>query len=241
MFVIRMDHPGRNAIGPQLLQWLNGQLDAAGTQPILLTGSEDSFSSGLDLKQMLEFEGDQTPQFLRQIDDLAVRLFRHPAPTVAYVNGHAIAGGCVLALCCDYRVSVDRDDLRIGLPEIKLGACFPPRMMGILRHRLNPQHLYEVLLGGELYSPSAAVSLGLIDRCVAATADGSQPTAEEVATARLKQMAAYPADSFRRTKESLQYRVTEIDGQQQRAFEQEELPIWASSEMKERVRALFAR
>jgi enoyl-CoA hydratase len=233
MFEIRMNHPARNAIGPQLLTWLNDQLDAADGRPLLLMGTEDSFSAGLDLKQLLEFSAEELPAFLTAIDDLAVRLFTYPAPTVACVNGHAIAGGCVLTVCCDYRVAEARDDLRIGMPEIKLGACFPPRMMAVLRHRLNPQHLYEIMLGGELYSPAAAQQLGLIDLACA--------QAEETAVARCKQMAAYPADTFRRTKQSLQHGVTEVSEAQQRAFEEEELPIWGSSAMRQRVQALFAR
>lgn len=233
MHLIRMNHPARNAIGPQLLDWLNAQLDDADGAPILLTGNEDSFCAGLDLKQMLEFSGDEMAQFLIAIDSLAVRLFEYPAPTVACVNGHAIAGGCVLTICCDYRVAVDSSDLRIGLPEIKLGACFPPRMMNVLRHRLNPAHLYEILLGGDLYSPAAAQKLGLVDHvCV---------DAEDVAVAQLKQMSTYPADTFARTKQSLQHGVTQVSAEQQLAFEEEELPIWGSEEMRQRVRALFAR
>lgn len=233
MNTIRMDHPARNAIGPQLLDWLNQQLDAAAGAPLMLTGSDDSFSAGLDLKQLLEFSGDELPHFLTAIDDLAVRLFEYPAPTVACVNGHAIAGGCVLALCCDHRLAVAADDIRIGLPEIKLGACFPPRMMQILRYRLNPQHLHQIVLGGELYSPADALHLGLIDQV--------SVQAESDAMARLKQMSAYPADTFQRTKQSLQHGVTAVSAEQQRAFDEEELPIWGSEAMRQRVRALFAR
>ncbi len=233
MFEIRMNHPARNAIGPQLLTWLNQQLDDANGQPLLLTGTEDSFSAGLDLKQLLEFSADELPRFLTAIDDLAVRLFEYPAPTIACVNGHAIAGGCVLTVCCDYRVAENRDDLRIGMPEIKLGACFPPRMMAILRHRLNPQHLYEIMLGGELYSPAEAQRMGLIDLACA--------DAEAAAQKRGKQMSTYPADTYARTKQSLQHGVTAVSPEQQRAFEEEELPIWGSSAMRQRVQALFAR
>jgi len=228
-----MNHPGRNAIGGDLLAWLNEQLDLAGSQPILLTGTEDSFCSGLNLKEMLTYSDEDLPAFLLAIDDLAVRLFEHPGPTVACVNGHAIAGGCVLTLCCDYRIAKQQDDLRIGLPEIKLGACFPPRMMSILRHRLNPQHLYEILIGGQLYDPPQALRLGLIDEIA--------DDVESASKAYLKQLASYPQHSFQLSKTALQYGVTTVSLERRQAYLENEMQVWKSGEMKERVVQLFAK
>jgi len=228
-----MNHPGRNAIGGDLLHWLNEKLDLAGSQPILLTGTEDSFCSGLNLKEMLTYSDEDLPAFLLAIDDLAVRLFEYPGPTVACVNGHAIAGGCVLALCCDYRIAKQQPDLRIGLPEIKLGACFPPRMMSILRHRLNPQHLYEILIGGNLYDPSQALSLGMIDEIADDVGSASK--------AHLQQLASYPQPSFKLSKAALQFGVTTVSADQQQAYLQNEMQVWKSVEMKQRVVQLFAK
>jgi hypothetical protein len=67
------------------------------------------------------------------------------------VNGHAIAGGCVLALCCDWRVAVDRADVRIGLNEVALGLEFPPMIMNLVRDRIPRRHVERVVLEAGLH------------------------------------------------------------------------------------------
>jgi enoyl-CoA hydratase/carnithine racemase len=114
---------------------------------------------------------------------------------VAFINGHAIAGGCVLALCCDYQVAANNLKTRIGLNELALGAAFPPRTLSLVRARLPHQHVNRVLLGAELYSPEEALRLGMIDEV--------SDDAPEASRRRLDQLARHPAKTYSSVKRAL--------------------------------------
>jgi len=105
-------------------------------------------------------------------------LFDHPAPTVALVNGHAIAGGCILALCCDVRVATPNPAARIGLNEVALGVEFPPRVMTLVRYRLSPAAAERAVLGSQLLDPVGAREAGLLDEVTsdAAAVARARPT-----------------------------------------------------------------
>ena len=132
MFEIRMEHPAKNALGSELVGWLGERLDEAEDRPILLTGTGDAFSAGLNLKEVATLGPGEMPNFLQGMDRLCERLFHHPAPTVACVNGHAIAGGCVLVQCCDHRVATANPRTKIGLNEVAIGVCFPTRILSLI-------------------------------------------------------------------------------------------------------------
>src|SRR5512140_1277608 len=94
----------KNATSTATLAALARDLSAAGEAPILLTGAGNVFSAGLDLDEVASLDEAGARRLLAALEGIVEALFLHPAPTVALVNGHAIAGGCVLALCCDHRV-----------------------------------------------------------------------------------------------------------------------------------------
>ena len=227
---IRMDHPAKNALGSELMAWLEGELDRAGERAVLLTGTGDAFCAGLNLAEVARLEGAELEAMLLAVDRLAARLFDHPAPTVALMNGHAIAGGCVLVQCCDHRVAIDSPTARIGLNEVALGACFPPR---ILRFRLPPDRQHELLLHAGLYPPRRALELGLLDAVV----EEAEPAARDW----LAQAAAHPRATYAHTKRILQHGVTETSAEDERRFREEELPIWSAPELKQRVLAVLGK
>src|SRR5262245_65510790 len=167
MIEIVLDGPGKNALSTTLMEALRERIRAAGGAPVLLTGAGDAFSAGLDLKHVVSLDQPGMARFLALLEDLVATLFAHPGPTVAAVNGHAIAGGCVLALCCDHRVITAEPRVRIGLNEVALGVPFPPRTLAAVLHRIPPRSRDEVLLGAELHPPDAALRLGLVDEIAA--------------------------------------------------------------------------
>ncbi|MEM7308791.1 MAG: enoyl-CoA hydratase/isomerase family protein [Planctomycetota bacterium] len=233
MYEIRMAHPAKNALGTELIRWLENEFEQAGDQPVLLTGTGDAFCAGLNLKEVASNELPEMERMLVGVDELAARIFNHPAPTVALVNGHAIAGGCVLAMCCDYRVAVDDERLRMGLNEVALGACFPPRILNIVRHRMHAGSVEDVLLGAGLFDAHAALRRGLLD-------DVSDD-AEAAANKWLERAARHPRGTYALTKSVLHAGVAELSAEETRRFREVELPIWTSPEIKERVRAILAR
>src|SRR5260370_27283898 len=109
--------PGKNALGTEMMGFLLAQLDAAAGKPILLTGEGDAFAAGLNLKEVARLDEAGMARFLEMLERVMCALYLYPGPTVALVNGHAIAGGCVLALCCDRRIACDEPRLKMGLNE----------------------------------------------------------------------------------------------------------------------------
>ena len=233
MAEIQMHHPGKNALGSELIAWLAGELERAGDEPLLITGTGDAFCAGLDLKEVAASDAGALERMLARLDRLCRRLFEHPAPTAALVNGHAIAGGCILALCCDYRVALDEPSLRIGLNEVALGACFPPSILRIVRQRVPQACQHEVLLGAGLYAPADAVRVGLLS---AARAD-----APEAARAWLERAARHPRRTYAHTKALLTAGVADGSAADLARFHSVELPIWTSDDLRARVRAVLAR
>lgn len=231
MIEVVIEGPGKNALGRELMSSLLEQVRGAGDVPLLLRGAGDAFSAGLNLKEVVALERDGMESFLRLLGELSAALFMHPAPTVALVNGHAIAGGCVLALCCDWRVGAPNARARIGLNEVALGLRFPGRILRILRYQVPL--LDRVVLGAGLHDPSAALALGLLDEV--------RDDAEEAARTRLAALAAHPRAAYGAAKADLRSDLAAALPGEERAFVEEVLPVWVSDELKARVRAVLGK
>lgn len=194
MVELTLAGPAKNALGTEMMTSIVERLRAAAGQPVLITGEGDAFSAGLNLKELSSLDGDRMLAFLKLLERCMTALYLHDGPTVALVNGHAIAGGCVLTLCCDRRLMIENPKSKIGLNEVALGVRFPPRILEIVRRRVPAQHLDEVVLGAGLFSPTDALRLGLVDEVI----DDPQ-----VARARLSSLAAHPRDVYAITKKDL--------------------------------------
>jgi enoyl-CoA hydratase len=168
--VLRLDRPPANAIDESLLTELALALNAAQAEPdvraLVLTGEGRFFSGGFDLAAPRR-DANAAREMQRLYRDLHAELLGFPKPTLAMVNGHAIAGGFVLALACDYRLGVE-GDYRIGLNEIAVGAGFPRTAVEIVRLRLPHARASELMLGGALYPANQGVRLGLVDELLPA-------------------------------------------------------------------------
>jgi enoyl-CoA hydratase/carnithine racemase len=79
------------------------------------------------------------------------------------MTGHAIAGGCILALCCDYRFIAEGRKL-MGLNEIKLGVPVPYLADCVLRHVVGARHAREIVETGEFYGPDKLLQMGVVDQ-----------------------------------------------------------------------------
>ncbi len=232
-YELSISAPGRNALSTELMQRLLAALRAGAGQPLLLRGADDAFSAGLNLKEVAGLEPPAMQRFLLLLDELIDALYEYPGPSVACVDGHAIAGGCVLALCCDWRVAADRDDIRIGLNEVALGLEFPPKILALARDRVPRRHLERVILEAGLHSPHEARALGLIDEVAV-----DPLTSARAALARL---AAQPRATYAATKRVLRQGVLALDDAQRLSFEQHIVPAWCAPETKARIRARLDR
>ena len=142
-------------------------VDDADTQAVILTGRDKFFSFGFDVPHFYDHSPEDFARFLRTFCALSSQMFLFPKPMVAAVNGHCTAGGCILALTCDYRVMVD-ERAKIGLNEITFGSSIFAGSVAMLSHTVGAANAENVLLTGQLFSSSEACQLGLVDETTAA-------------------------------------------------------------------------
>ena len=166
--IIRLARGIPNPINRQLIQecsailhdWMK-QNEVTG---IVLTSENDKFFSiGFDIPHLFPLSKKEFAGFLSDFNQLCLDLFTFPKPTVAALTGHATAGGCILALCCDHRFIAEGRKL-MGLNEIKLGVTVPYAADQILRSIVSPRAARDIVEQGEFYEPSQSCTMGLIDQ-----------------------------------------------------------------------------
>lgn len=211
---------GPNTMSLSMLEALERDLDAANDEPILITGDGNAFSAGLDLDALAAATVDSTSELLLRLERIVQKLFLHPAPTLALVNGHAVAGGCLLVQCCDLRIGADVPTLRIGMTGVAIGLVYPPFVTAVFRQRVPVPHVETVLLGAERYAPQAAMALGLLDAVAPAH------TLREIARTKLEARAKLPALSYAETKRALREPALASCHAERERFERDVLPSW---------------
>lgn len=195
--VLRLAHGPVNALDPELCDAIAAGFRELATGParaVVVTGSGRAFSAGADLRRFLA-EGDPYVQrFLPAMAAAFRTAFELAKPVVAAVNGHAIAGGAVLAACADVTLMAEGTG-RIGLPEIQVGVPFPRVAVEVVRHAVGDVAARRLVLGAQTYPPGEALALGLVDEVVA------PEHLLERAVARARALAdAVPPDTFATTK-----------------------------------------
>jgi methylglutaconyl-CoA hydratase len=172
ILIITMSRPDkRNALNPEMMEDLTHALTAAADDPacqvVVLTGAGSAFCAGLDLDH-LETLRARTPEEHRIDSERIARLLRTlydtPKPTIAAVNGAAIAGGMGLATICDFTLAVP--EAKFGYTEVRIGFV-PAIVSAFLRAQIGDKHSRDLLLTGRLIKAPEAFDLGLVTRVVA--------------------------------------------------------------------------
>ena len=164
---LRLARPPVNALDPVLCTTLAdaiGEAIADGAQGLVLAGGPKVFSAGLDVPHLVSLGDDRVAltSAWKAFFGAARALAESPVPVVAAIAGHAPAGGCVLALCCDYRVMAS-GPYRIGLNETQVGLVAPDGIQHLLRRVVGPYRAERLLVAGELVDADGALALGLVD------------------------------------------------------------------------------
>jgi enoyl-CoA hydratase/carnithine racemase len=173
---IRLARAPVNALNTDLCRALITALNAAqadGMRGIVLSGNEKVFSAGLDVPHLLS-HGDDHHALLdswQAFFGVARTLAESRVPVVAALTGHSPAGGCVLALCCDYRIMARSPDparpFAIGLNETQVGLVAPEGIQQLLRRVVGIHRAERLLVSGELVPAGRALDIGLVDELVA--------------------------------------------------------------------------
>ncbi len=194
--IVRLNRPPANAIDLAMTRAVSTVLDdlmATSPAAIVLTGTDRCFSAGLDLKTVPRYTREQQQTLITLLNRMITRLYACPTPLVGAINGHAIAGGFILALTPDYRVGPQGDAL-FGLTEARVGIPFPAAPMIVLQAELAPAHVRLVTLQARTFGASDALARGVFDEL--------RPPGEVLARACevARDMATIPSDAFSRIK-----------------------------------------
>jgi enoyl-CoA hydratase len=170
---------------------------------VITGGGGRAFSAGVDLNAFLDGGESYAKAFLPALSEALMAVFSFDRPVVAAVNGHAIAGGAVLAFCADHRI-MSTGKGRIGTPEVLVGVPFPRVPLDLVVYAVGEQVARKLVIGGQTYDPDAALALGMVDEL--AEPDGllgkAVDTAAHLAT-------SVPADTFAHTKLQLRRHTIE--------------------------------
>jgi enoyl-CoA hydratase/carnithine racemase len=235
--LLRLEAGKANAMSRELLDALDAlltQLEASAARAAVVTGYDRFFSAGLALPSLIDLDRASMRDFIGRFSQVMARVFAQPLPMVAAVNGHAIAGGCVLALMCDWRV-MSEGDFKIGLNEVQLGIGLPSVVLEPLRLQLPPPSLLPLALEGRLVAPHEALELELLHEVVPAT------SLIERATARARELAAVPSSGFAQVKAGLRRPAREAMERLGADEAERWLDSWFSPAARERLTAAVAR
>jgi enoyl-CoA hydratase len=233
--VVRLARPPMNAMNLELLQDLEQVLVAAERSParaLILTGEGPAFSAGADLFEALEQGSEYIDATVRSLSSCFAALFRFPRPVVAAVNGHAIAGGCILLSACDYRIS-SAGDHRIGVTELAVGVPFPTWALEIMRFAVPGGTLQELVVTGRVYPPDRALAKGLVDELV------EPERLMERASEMAEQLAGVPPATFELIKRALRAPTEALVAERADRDDEVVRSLWDSEEVRASIRAFL--
>jgi len=214
-----------NALNGMVVDELRARLKALEVdqdlKALVLTGQGKFFSFGFDIPEFLSFTKEEFTNYLINFTDLYTYLFLYPKPVVAALNGHTIAGGCMLALACDHRIMVAGKG-RISLNEIAFGSSVFAGSTEMLRFWIGSANATQVLYSGTMYSAEEAKSLGLVQEVV--DEDRLMVQARRIAL----DLAAKYSPAFASIKSLLRNPITEEMMQREGTSIREFVDIWYS-------------
>jgi len=198
--VFRFNRPPANAIDLNFADEIEAAFSDLLAEPdlgaIVVTGSGACFSAGLDLKRVPLYGPAEQRAMVTTINRMISRLYAAPLPVVGAINGHAIAGGLIVALVCDYRVGSSAP-CKLGVTEARAGIPFPAAAMTVLRAELAPPVARVLALRADNVDPQTALAWGLVDELQ--PAERVLPVAVDVA----RGLARIPRDAYARIKRQL--------------------------------------
>ncbi len=162
--IVRFDNAPVNALDLDLLKIIIASMRSV-EGPVVITGAGRSFSAGVDLRVRSSTAASReasAERFVTALSEAFLAIFDHPAPVIAAINGHAIAGGCVLAMCADARLMSGGT---IGLTELAVGVPFPVAALEICRFAMGISAA-RAALQAKTIDAETALGRGWIDAVV---------------------------------------------------------------------------
>jgi enoyl-CoA hydratase len=231
---LRLAHGKVSALDLELVDTLAltfAELSTSDARAVILTGSGSSFSAGVDLYRLVEGGAPYVDRFFTALSRFLLDMFAFPKPLIVAVNGHAIAGGCIFALCGDYRL-MQAGKARIGIPELLVGVPFPASVVEIIRFAVPPQHLQMLMYTGRTVTPDEALRLGIVDE----VAEDLEARANEIA----RHFASLPPEPLTLVKRQLRDKAISRAKHYAHELDADALELWRAPDTHERIRAYLA-
>lgn len=234
---VTLEHGKVNALDVELLGAIEGEFRRLTESPpkaAVLTGAGRAFSAGVDLARLTDEGPEYAEALLVALDRTLLALFNAPFPVIAAINGHAIAGGHVLACACDHRMMAEGKG-RIGVPELLVGVTWPTVALEIMCQCYAPNRARELVLLGQTFLPEDAKEREYVDTLV----PGNELV--ERAHTLAKELGSIRAAAFRSTKAMLHRpaldRIEELGPER----DAEVLASWRSPETLRTIRGYLDR
>ncbi|AIY90328.1 enoyl-CoA hydratase/isomerase family protein [Geoglobus acetivorans] len=232
--VVRLNRGKKNPINPEFVGDLSEVIeqvreDGGITSAVLTSSNDRFFSIGLDVPELIDYDKTEFREFIMDFNLLCLDIYTLPKPTAAAINGHAIAGGCILALCCDFRYMSEGKKL-FGLNEVKLGVSVPYLPQRILQQIAGDRVTVEMVYGGDFYPPEKVLEMGVVDG-VFAPEELLQKSVE-----RVKKIGELPGRAFAAVKANRTERVREDIIKRLERDVDVFVELWFSDEAQQRLR-----
>lgn len=235
---VALNRPKVNAINEHVVSELRDvfrelALDKQ-VRAVILTGRGSFFSFGFDIPGFIDYPKEEFHRFILSFSDLVQRIFVFPKPVIAALNGHAVAGGCVLAIACDRRIMVT-GKAKIALNELTLGASVFTSIAEILKYTVGPRTAQLLLYTGKMNSAEEALAMGLVDKVV---------TAEDVNDAALgaaNELSGCDVFAFGSVKRLLRKEALDRIENHERGSVSDFVDIWYSENTWEKLKKIEIR
>src|SRR5215831_15861737 len=182
--LVTIDRPPVNALDLDTIAALErafaSAIDDVPRNGVVLTGGGQVFSAGAETRAIASYSRDERHAMVRAITRMVARLLAIPVPVVAAINGHALGGGFVLALACDYRIAAETEAAKLGMTEARAGIPFPAGPLEVMRHELSPELLRRLTLTSAVLTVSEVLEANILDmRCA-----GAELLSQSITTAK---------------------------------------------------------
>lgn len=233
IFIITINRGKVNAINEGLVSELSQLLDKLEVDKecnsIIITGSGSFYSFGFDIPELLSYSRKQFFKYLSDFNNLIKQIFLYPKPLISSINGHCIAGGCVIALATDYRIMND-ERAKISINEINFGSTLFSSALEILKYTVGGRNAEKILLSGEMYKAEEALKYGLVDEIC------SKTQLHDKATEIAREYSGKDSIAFYSLKKMSRMNTMEIINRHQDYSLKEFVEIWYSKETREKLK-----
>ncbi|WP_299463677.1 enoyl-CoA hydratase/isomerase family protein [uncultured Microscilla sp.] len=236
--IVTLDRGRANAMNAQMVTELRQTIKAYSEDTkvggVILNGKENFFSAGLDVIELYNYDNEEIKAFWESFFGMIYEMAAFRKPLVAAITGHSPAGGCVLAVCCDYRVMAE-GKYQIGLNEVPVGILINESISSLYAMWLGERRAYQFLMEGKLMNVQEAAEYGLVDEVVA------PDKVLEAAEAKMQQYLQFGKDVWQTSKLLLRYEVLDRIKRQEEAKLEATLNQWWNPATRQVLEQMIAR